>query len=588
MIKRRKHSLYAVVAVTCTATAFAQHPDPNSPRYKGVIAIEAFLQTTTDEALRSFAEKKLSPEFRGQMSEQEVIDTLRTLREAFRGATVQGAMPIGPFAAEISFDTHGKSASDELTFELQGKPPHRFTKIDYPKPESTDTGQLSFDEMVKRLSDYLDGLAAKDEFSGAVLLAKNGKPLFKKAYGLASKRYNVPNRIDTKFNLGSMNKMFTGVAICQLAQQGKLSFDDPIIKHVPDYPNKEVAEKVTIHHLLTHTSGLGSYWNEKYERDWKSIRTVEGILATFVDESLAFEPGERFQYSNSGPIVLGLIIEKITGKTYYEYVLENIHQPTGMYNTDCYEVDRPTPNLAIGYTNWSYDETQDDGPKRNNLFLHSIKGGPAGGGYSTVEDLLKFANAIQNHTLLNAEYTNTLLEGKVAMGPGAMYAYLFGDKNRNGHRSHGHNGGAPGISSNLSFYPELGVTFAVMANYDGVAMRVSRFIEKMLGKIPATDMRELAGSPDEELNFKPSYRMGVGLEIHRHNVRISFVEDKSPAKKAGLLADDVIVSINGKLLGSDAIDLFNEVLSSPDAFVIKVRRGDQTLDVTLTPEKSGN
>ena len=586
MIRTRMYTLCAAFAFTMAA--FAQQPDPNSPRYKGVMAIEAFLKTTTDDALRSFAQEKSAPEFRGKMSEQQVLASLRTLREAFRGATLQGASPIGPFEAEIRFDTHGTPASDEITFQLEGKPPHRFTKIDYPKPEPTASGQLSSDEMVKKLSDYLDGLAAKDEFSGAVLFAKNGKPLFKKAYGLASKRYNVSNRIDTKFNLGSMNKMFTGVAICQLAQKGKLSFDDPIIKHVPDYPNKEVAEKVTIHHLLTHTSGLGSYWNEAYEKNWKSIRTVEGFLATFADESLAFEPGERFQYSNSGPIVLGLIIEKITGKTYYEYVRDHIHQPTGMYNTDCYEVDRPTPNLAIGYTNINYDGSRDDGPKRNNLFLHSVKGGPAGGGYSTVEDLLKFANAIQDHKLLNAEYTDTLLEGKVAMGRGSMYAYLFGDGNRDGHRVHGHNGGAPGINASLSFYPELGYTIAVMANYDGVAMRVSRFIQKMLGKIPATDTRELAGSPDDEQNFRPPYRMGVGLELDGNDVRIDFVEKKSPADKAGLLADDVMVAINGQELGDEPIDLFNKVLSSPDSFVIKVRRGDKTLDVTLTPEKSGN
>ncbi len=456
------------------------------------------------------------------------------------------------------------------------------------RPEPAGTGEPSTTDMAKRLSDYLDGLVAKDRFSGAVLLAKDGKPVFKKAYGLASKRYNVPNRVDTKFNLGSMNKMFTGVAICQLAQQGKLSFDDPIIKHIPDYPNKEVAEKVTIHHLLTHTSGLGSYWNEKYENDWKTIRTVEGFLNTFVDEPLAFEPGERFQYSNSGPIVLGRIIEKITGQSYYDYVRENIYQPTGMYNTDCYEMDRPTPNLAIGYTNLNYDGSKGRGPRRNNLFLHSVKGGPAGGGYSTVEDLLKFATAVQDHKLLNAKYTATMLEGKSAMGPGSMYAYLFGDNKRNGHRSYGHNGGAPGINANLRFYPALGYTFAVMANYDGVAMRVSGFIERMLGAIPSTDARELAGSPDDAQSFKPPYRMGVGLELDGHEARISYVEEDSPAEKAGLLADDVLLAINGQTLDGEALDLLNKVLSSPNAFTIKVRRGDKTLNVKLTPEKSGN
>lgn len=454
------------------------------------------------------------------------------------------------------------------------------------KVATSNGGQLSDGEMVKKLANYVEGLSANDEFSGAVLFAKNGKALFKKATGLASKRYGVPNRVDTKFNLGSMNKMFTGVAICQLVQAGKLSFDDPIIKHIPDYSNKQVAEKVTIHHLLTHTSGLGSYWNAKYEANWKSIRTVKGFLRTFVDEPLAFEPGERFSYSNSGPIVLGLIIEKITGQSYYDYVREHIYEPSGMYNTDCYEVDRPTPNLAIGYTNVNYDGSRDDGPKRNNLFLHSVKGGPAGGGYSTVEDLLSFANAIDNHKLLNARYTQTLLEGKENMGRGTMYAYLFGDSNRNGHRSHGHNGGAPGINANLTFYRELGYTFAVMSNYDGGAMRVSRFIEKMLGKIPSTDTRELAGPAGA--GTRPPYRMGVGLELDNGVVWVDFVEDDSPASKAGLIADDVLLAINGTVVNGDAIELLNAVLSSPKPFPIKVKRGDATLDVVLTPEKIAN
>lgn len=112
---------------------------------------------------------------------------------------------------------------------------------------------------------YLDNLATEDAFSGCVLVAKNGIPLFSHACSLASKSFNVPNRIDTKFNLGSMNKMFTGLAVCQLAQRGKLDFNDWVGQHLPDYPNSIVAEHVTIHQLLTHTSGMGSFWNERFE-----------------------------------------------------------------------------------------------------------------------------------------------------------------------------------------------------------------------------------------------------------------------------------------------------------------------------------
>ncbi|MBN1213779.1 MAG: beta-lactamase family protein [candidate division Zixibacteria bacterium] len=348
-------------------------------------------------------------------------------------------------------------------------------KYDVPEGKMTD------DEMVAYLKDFLDKLTSEDKFSGAVLVAKDDRILFKNAYGKACLRYGVPNKIDTKFNLGSMNKMFTGVAIAQLVQQGKLSFDDPIIKYLPDFPNRETARKVTIHHLLTHTSGMSDYWEELFSSKWWEIKTVPQLADLIIEEPLDFEPGERFGYSNSGPVILGLIIEKITGMSYFDYIREYIYKPAGMLNSDCYEVDRPVPNLAIGYTKMNYNgEADPDGRWYNNLFMHAVKGGPAGGGYSTVEDLFRFAQALKNHILLNREYTELVTAGKVDMGPGMKYAYLFGDENVNGQRIIGHSGGAPGINARLAIYLNSGYTVAVMANYDMAAESVSRKIKEIL------------------------------------------------------------------------------------------------------------
>jgi Beta-lactamase len=158
-------------------------------------------------------------------------------------------------------------------------------------------------ESIKDLAAFLEQLTADDRFSGAVLVANNGSPLFKQAYGLASKVFNVPNRIDTKFNLASMNKMFTGIAIAQLAEQGRLSFSDTIEKYMPEYP-KAIAEKVTIHHLLTHTSGMGSYWNDRFDATWATLRTVQDFLSLFIDDPLAFEPGEHTNIVLTGKVNL--------------------------------------------------------------------------------------------------------------------------------------------------------------------------------------------------------------------------------------------------------------------------------------------
>jgi CubicO group peptidase (beta-lactamase class C family) len=361
-----------------------------------------------------------------------------------------------------------------------GETPKSSDSSSKPPAAATPARRLSEAEVASSLTAYLEGLVKEDRFSGVVLVAKDGKPFVVKAYGLADKAKNLPNNPETKFNLGSMNKMFTAVAIAQLAEQGKLSFDDKVGKFLPDYPNKDVANKVTIHQLLTHTSGLGSYWNARFDARRAQIKTVADYLALFADEPLKFEPGARFEYSNSGFIVLGAIIEKVSGQSYYDYVREHIYKPAGMRNTDAYQMTDETPNLAMGYTNIGDDDKPTSGPRRPNTETRPNRGGPAGGGYSTVEDLLRFATALADHRLLSAKMTDLITTGKVPMGRG-KYAYGFGDMQVNGHRFFGHNGGAPGIGSDLSIFPELGYVAVVMTNYDPpLMMPVARKVAELL------------------------------------------------------------------------------------------------------------
>ncbi len=251
--------------------------------------------------------------------------------------------------------------------------------------DAKPAAKLTDEQMASELDAFVSKLANADVFSGAVLLAKDGKVIYKKAFGVANKDFNAPNRVDTKFNLGSMNKMFTSVAIAQLVERGKLSFDDPLAKFLPEFPSKEAAEKIRIKHLLSHTAGLGSYFNRKFmESSRARFRTTSDFMELAKDEKMAFEPGTKWSYSNTGMLVLGAVIEKVTGQSYYDYVRENIYKPAGMINSDCYDLDRVNPNLAVGYEK----EYTDDGVQfRNNIFSHVIRGGAAGGGYSTVEDL---------------------------------------------------------------------------------------------------------------------------------------------------------------------------------------------------------
>ncbi len=351
-------------------------------------------------------------------------------------------------------------------------------------PAALSAGEVDDATLAREIEAYVKGLVAADEFSGAVMVARGDDVLFQGAWGLASRSFGAPNRVDTKFNLGSMNKMFTAVAISQLAQRGKLDFDDTVGKHLPDWPNAAVRDRVKIHHLLTHTSGMGSYFNDAYQKAAKEqFRKVRDYRTLYADEPLSFEPGSNWSYSNSGFMLLGEIVEEVSGKDYFDYVRENVTAPLGMKDTDCYEMDRDTGNLAIGYTKEGAYPLP-EGEKWNNLYLHVVKGGPAGGCFSTVPDLLKFAAGLRGDKLLEARYTATMTSGKVSPDPRkpeTEYAYGISERTLGSERIVGHGGGFPGINGQLDIYWSSGYTVAVLSNYDPPA--AGALAEKIQGLI---------------------------------------------------------------------------------------------------------
>lgn len=354
-----------------------------------------------------------------------------------------------------------------------------FAVAQSPTPEASLKPQAS---VAGEIDSYLDSMVAEKRLSGVALVAKDGVTIASKAAGIANKATGAPIALNTKFNLGSMNKMFTAVAIAQLAQAGRLSFDDHISKHLPDYQNKEVADKVTIHQLLTHTSGMGLYWNEKFHAQREKLVTVAAHLPLFASDPLSFAPGEKFQYSNSGYMVLGAIIEKVSGQDYYSYVREHVYKPAGMTETGFYEPGKEIANLAIGYTNMGTDGKLLLESKDNND-LREVKGGPAGGGYSTAGDMVKFHMALRSHKLLNQKFTELVTTAKVDGPRGSRYGYGFGDNTQGGKRVVGHNGGAQGIAANFEMYPDSGYTAVVLMNTDpSLMMPIAKGIRE---RIPA-------------------------------------------------------------------------------------------------------
>ena len=270
----------------------------------------------------------------------------------------------------------------------QGQSADQSNVLSDPKLES------KVDELVKSYMDI-------DIFSGVVLIAEKGKPVYHKAFGLANREQNIPNTLNTHFDIGSMNKGFTKVIILQLINEGKLKLDDKLGKFLPGFP-KEAAEKITVAHLLNHESGYGGYHTPEYWDIPLEKKSLQTALEHIKKQPLMFEPGTAKEYSNAGYVLLGLIAEKVAGKPYYDIVEERIVKPLAMKET--YLRDKYTvPNRAIGYFKNMRGELQ------NNESFGEIPT-PAGGFYSTTSDMLKFYRAYHYGDQLWNEATRSLDE----------------------------------------------------------------------------------------------------------------------------------------------------------------------------------
>lgn len=373
-------------------------------------------------------------------------------------------------------------------FDFEPEPPYRVTQM-RAEADAGERGQgtelppfeLAPDAdksgIIEALNKWFTRLSNDDVFSGTALVAWKGEPIFSGAWGLASQDWSIPNRVDTRFDLGSINKSFTQIAIGRLASEGKLSFGDRIIDRLPDYPNKDVAAKITIRQLLDHTSGLGDIFTDEFFNSSKLLyRSPRDFFPLFVDQPLLFEPGSRSQYSNAGYMVLGAIIEAVSGQPYDEYVVQHIFMPADMTSAGFFAHDQVAPNIAVGYTRMG-----PDGPgetRHNNLFMLPVKGNSAGSAQATVDDLLKFDNALREYRLLSPAYTRWYFGGEEPSS--AEETESTPPRATSGT---GIAGGAPGVSADLESDGIL--TVIVLSNYDApitedVAQRLYRPLYRAL------------------------------------------------------------------------------------------------------------
>ena len=465
--------LFVLAALARPVSVHAQQPAAAGPIGEQTLRELVRLMNADDRAaLRRLVDERFSTQGPGgPVSAEQRVERLSRLHANFGELAVRTVDASKPREISGLVQATRTEAWVSMALMLDDASPARILGVRLSPAKSPDAParRPSDADLVAQIKGYVERMAARDVFSGAVLLAKKGVPLYQAAFGEANKDFGVKNTVDTKFNLGSMNKMFTAVSVMQLVEAGKLSLDDTLGKFLPAGAMKpDVLSKVRVKHLLSHTSGLGSYFTDEWDRQSRALyRSVDDWMALVKNDSLQFEPGARWAYSNTGMLVLGKVIEKASGQDYFTYVREHVARPAGMTSTDAYELDRVNRNLAVGYEQEGQDA---NGPiYRNNIFQHVIRGGPAGGGYSTVGDLTRFAEALKAGKLVSQASVRTLTTPKPELGS-PEYGFGFGIEE--GGRVVGHSGGFPGINSQLDIYVGEDYTLAVMSNYGGGAQPV--------------------------------------------------------------------------------------------------------------------
>ncbi|MEO6689324.1 MAG: serine hydrolase domain-containing protein [Dokdonella sp.] len=458
--------LFACIVVTLLP--FAAMADPPSASTPAARAAEAWLtafNASDGPALKAFGEK---------YGRDAPVDDELAFRDRTGGFTVLEADDTDPLVSELTLREKGSSTRAHLRVALDASNHSRISAFRI-EPVRVDVARVSQTAALTLLTGEGNRLAEQDQFSGVVLVARNDHLLLHKAWGLADRERRRPVTLDTRFRIGSMDKMFTSIAALQLIEKGALSLEGTVGAYLPEYPSKDIAAKVTIRHLLGHAGGTGDFFGPEFDAHRESLKTHTDYIALFGARPPEFEPGSEFRYSNYGMILLGAIIERVSGQSYYDYVRERVFKPAHMDATGFEPEKTDVPHRSRGYT-------RTKGAWVSNASTLPLRGTAAGGGYSTAGDLLRFAKALQSNVLVS-KASFDLATTPSHMSPG--YGFGFEVSGEGTLHRVGHSGGAPGQNGEMRIYPDLGVVVIALSNLDPpVAGRLVNYYESCM-PVPA-------------------------------------------------------------------------------------------------------
>lgn len=357
-----------------------------------------------------------------------------------------------------------------------------------------------------RIEQIVQSYVTAHEFMGTVLIAKGDRVLFDKAYGYANLEWQIPNTPDTKFRLGSVTKQFTAASILLLEERGKLKTDDLVKKYMPDAP--AAWDKITIFHLLTHTSGIPSFTGFKEYPDFeKQPATPEEIVKRFKDKPLEFEPGSKFNYSNSGYFLLGYLIDKISGEKYPQFLKENIFTPLDMQDSG-YDLNA----TVIAHRAAGYSPTPPNREIQNTGYIDMTIPYSAGALYSTTHDLLKWERALYGGKVLHAESLK-----KMTTPFKDNYGFGLFISSAEGHKKIDHGGGIEGFNTEVAYYPDDQLAIIVLANLNGGApgdIANKAAVIEFGGQVKLTSERKEITLKREDLSaLVGTYSLGPGVDF---------------------------------------------------------------------------
>jgi len=355
----------------------------------------------------------------------------------------------------------------DFQMRLDPQPPHKLKSIGFiaevSEPVTLPNGSIEQKETIDWLSNYLKQLKSEYDLYGSILIAKGNKILFEEYYGYEDVEKKIPIVGNTLFNVASGGKMFTALCIAKLVEMNVLSYEDKITKYLNGFSDESKADEIIIHHLLSHTSGLSEYWSGQNDKAVYSATSINDHLQLIYKSGFEFDAGTAYQYCNSNCILLGAIIEKVTEKSFYDFVEEIVFIPAGMSSSGYF--NHASENTAIPLAR---GENENDWIEA----VHGIKGSSAGGAYSNTTDMFKFSNALKNNVVVSEKTFKNMITSKNYGIKEAMdfdYGYGFILSKSAQKISYGHGGTTGGINFEFQYFPGLDITLIIFCNQNNGA-----------------------------------------------------------------------------------------------------------------------